>query len=683
MARCGVFLYDHRMDAGPHHPRRLRYRLALVTILLVAAGLRFHALPQIPPGMTHDEADHGLDAWGVVQGERPLYFTVGYGREPLFDYSTALLMTFFGPSYLAGRLTAVFFSLFLIASMAAWTRRAFDAPTALLAAAGLAVAFWPLMTARHALRTVTMPAVFVPGLLGFWRGMHAAHHGRRAWPYWLVSGLVLGLSFYTYIPARITWLLLPAAALYLWLRRVPEARRVLKGAAIASLLALLAGLPLFAYLGANPGAEVRIAQLAEPLRRAAEGSFEPLFDNVRRALLLFSVRGDSEWRYNIPGRPWLPLLPSLLFFGGLLLASWQALRARPRAGVAAFTALLWLLLGLAPALVTGPELSTTQAIALQPVLFLFPALALVAGSHWLAPTLRQPAPRLLALVALPLFFGWLVHTYGAYFVDWARQPEVAVQYEADLVAVVRYLDAEEAETVAISTDAPGRFHDAATAQLFRTGSEVTLRWFDGRHSLLLPGAPGRSSLFFTQAAPPAPALLPYLEAVADEVDVLPQGHRYHVDNAGSFQQLYPQFTPSFHSLSTELSTDAVFAGIVRFRGVDAPTAAQPGDTVMLASLWEVVGEAPPDLVLFTHLLDADGKPVAQVDRLDVPSEQWQPGDLFVQLHEVVIPLELAGGAYQMSTGFYPAADWRQRLPLVTGGEASGDTLALPPLEVRP
>ena len=77
----------------------------LILILLAAASLRLVGLSSIPPGLTHDEADHGLDAWGVVNGIRPAYFTVGYGREPFFDYATAGLMTFLGPSYLAGRLT--------------------------------------------------------------------------------------------------------------------------------------------------------------------------------------------------------------------------------------------------------------------------------------------------------------------------------------------------------------------------------------------------------------------------------------------------------------------------------------------------------------------------------------------------------------------------------------------------
>ena len=141
-----------------HVPRRLAW---MVLILLVASFMRLHDLPQIPPGMTHDEADHGLDAWGVVQGERPIYFTVGYGREPLYDYSTAALMAFLGPTFLAGRLTSVFFSLSLIAGSYAWLRQALNGRVALLTVAGLSLGFWPLMTARQALRSEALPAVLV------------------------------------------------------------------------------------------------------------------------------------------------------------------------------------------------------------------------------------------------------------------------------------------------------------------------------------------------------------------------------------------------------------------------------------------------------------------------------------------------------------------------------------------
>ncbi len=40
----------------------------LLLILLAGAFLRIALLTEVPPGLTHDEADHGLDAWGDQWG---------------------------------------------------------------------------------------------------------------------------------------------------------------------------------------------------------------------------------------------------------------------------------------------------------------------------------------------------------------------------------------------------------------------------------------------------------------------------------------------------------------------------------------------------------------------------------------------------------------------------------------
>ncbi|HEY1409085.1 MAG TPA: hypothetical protein VF434_09090, partial [Promineifilum sp.] len=62
--------------------RLLRLGLVLL-ILLAAAAFRLVDLPSvptgttgIPPGMSHDEADHGLTAWGILNGARDIYFTI-------------------------------------------------------------------------------------------------------------------------------------------------------------------------------------------------------------------------------------------------------------------------------------------------------------------------------------------------------------------------------------------------------------------------------------------------------------------------------------------------------------------------------------------------------------------------------------------------------------------------------
>ena len=165
------------MKTAIGRPPRLASRAWIVLILLAAAVLRLVALNDAPPGMTHDEADHGLTALSILDGARALYFPIGYGREPLYDYVTAAVMRATGPTILAGRLTSVYAGLLLIAAVYAWARRAFGAPVALLTAAGLAVGFWPLMTARQALRSSMLPAVSALGVLFFWVGVFPRARG--------------------------------------------------------------------------------------------------------------------------------------------------------------------------------------------------------------------------------------------------------------------------------------------------------------------------------------------------------------------------------------------------------------------------------------------------------------------------------------------------------------------------
>lgn len=693
---------------------RFRHRALLLLLLLAGAFLRLHDLPHTPPGMTHDEADHGLDAWSVVEGARPLYFTVGYGREPFYDYSTAALMSFLGPSYLAGRLTAVFFSLILLAGTYAWVRRAFDPQTALLTAAGLAVSFWPVMVARHALRTVTMPALFVLAVVLFWRAARIERgplpgdrsQRRERLITFAAAGAILGLTFYTYFPARIMWLLFPALLIWLALLRRPLPWR---GTALMLLLAGAVAAPLFAFLAANPGAEARLDQLAAPLTAATEGNFEPLLDNALASLRTFTVSGDTLWRYNVPGRPLLPWALGLFFYLGLALAAvcvaqalWRALRKRGgnvagpsfcAPGPALFMALAWLIGGFSPALITGPEASTTRVAAMQPVLYLFPALALTS----LARLVGRPRRRwLLPLSAVLLFSYLFVDTARTYFHVWGTAPAVHVQYESNVVRAAGYLNDHPSTTAAISTNEPDRFHDPATARMFLRPALTFPRWFDGRHSLLLPGEE-EATLLITPEAPLHPMLANLVERMATDTTErrAPGGagerllvHRlegHFVDNQGEFETTYPQFSPEINSLSTELSTPPLFGDTISFLGQQSPAAAEPGETILIATLWRVERPTQAELVLFTHLLptSGEGQPLAQADRLDAPSAFWRSGDLFIQLHELRLPPDLPAGDYPLDVGFYHRADWRRRLPLALDGAVAGDALRLATLTVRP
>jgi hypothetical protein len=502
----------------------------------------------------------------------------------------------------------------------------------------------------------------------------------------------MGITFYSYMPARIMWLLFPAQWVYWLLFDRERARQTWRGTLLVLMLAAAVGAPLFIYLQTT-GAEVRLSQLSGPLNAARAGDFAPLWANVWASLRLFTVEGDALWRYNIPGRPFLTPLFGWLFYVGLALALWYALR-RPasvskRIHAASALALIWLVGGAAPALITGPEASMTRAIALLPVLYLFPALTLDTVWRWVT---RSPAERpnvatvrFSTVLLLTFFFlTQLSETMSAYFVTWANAPEVRVQYEQTLVAAINYLNDAPPGVAAISSPSPDRFHDPSTALMTLRNDGVSLRWFNGLSSLLLP-QDGVSTLIFSDWAALNPALAPYVDS-AELQTTLP----LRDDDLNRPLTIYSIDGPAVADvlLTTRLTpvVPVTFDQHVTLLGYEwLQPPAQAGDTVQLATLWRA--EQPLDgVVLFTHVLAApDQPPLAQADRLDVPSYFWQPGDIFVQLHTVTWPAGVDSAEFLINVGAYtqPAPGQFQRLNAVQDGVALGDAYTLTTIEVAP
>jgi 4-amino-4-deoxy-L-arabinose transferase-like glycosyltransferase len=675
----------------------------LILILLAAASLRLAAIDRAPPGLTHDEADHGLAAWGVVQGIRPIYFTVGYGREPLYDYATSILMTFMGPSFLAGRLTSVFLSLILLAATYAWANRAFGRKTALLVASGLGLSFWAVMTGRQALRSITLPAVFVLAVYFFWRAIEMSSSasdgpGRSGlfhrWPgfsRFALAGLLLGLTLYTYVPARVMWLLFPIMLTLLFAYDRRRLRAVWPGTLLALGLALLLATPLLLYLNANPGVEERITELSGPLSAARHGDLEPLLKNVGESVLLPTFKGDGQWRYNIPGQPLLPPALAVFFYVGLAIGLVWLLRggrkepdahrpadARLPRQVGYLFALAWLILGLSPALVSGPDLSTTRAIAAQPVIYVFPAIALSAILSWKTLPRRVTA----GLIVL-LFVGFGLQTAGDYFIRWAQAPQVRVQYETSLVQTLAYIRSQVSMATAISTTTPNKYHSPAVATLMLADEDNGLRWFDGNYSLLLPQA-DESRIIFSGFAPLNPHLSAYFDfapvaaVLVNEDDADQPIWVFEVDG----RRLGASWLDSFDVALAGASIARApvrFGDSLEYLGYQRLEAGE-ADQLLIATLWRALRPLN-QAMLFTHLLGPDGRPLAQDDRLDVPGESWLSGDLFIQLHQIDLASVEPDRAYPLAVGVY-TTDTMQRLPILVDGQEYGDHLLLPEVTIN-
>lgn len=196
----------------------------MVLALLVAAALRLPALTTVPPGAHYDEAANGVLAGDIgLRGERPIFIPSYTGKEPLFFYAAGGLMRALGPSLFALRLTAAFIGLLTVAATYRLGREMLaDRRIALLAAALLAISFWHILFSRLGFRAISQPLLQALAVAALFRGLRS---GR--WPWLWLAGLLIGLTAYTYLAARLFPVLLAVALLPLLLTTpipVPSAR---------------------------------------------------------------------------------------------------------------------------------------------------------------------------------------------------------------------------------------------------------------------------------------------------------------------------------------------------------------------------------------------------------------------------------------------------------------------------
>jgi len=293
---------------------RLEWVLPLI-VLCLAAGLRLWRLDSAPPGLTHDEAGHGQDALAILSGARPIYETIGYGREPLYDYAVAFAMALLGRTdYLVLRWVSAIFGILTVAGAYFWARRAFGPWEAILTSGWLAGSFWGVATSRQALRSTVLPALLIAAVYTWWRGVFDDEDRRYVVVGWFVAaGLLLGATLWTYMAARVTWVLFLAMPLHILVTDRRRFRIRWPAMLLTLVLAGAVAAPMFIWLQRNPGAEQRFSQLGEPLRLISQGDFRAVWANSLDALRMFTVQADDLWVYNVSGRPWLGLLERLLF----------------------------------------------------------------------------------------------------------------------------------------------------------------------------------------------------------------------------------------------------------------------------------------------------------------------------------------------------------------------------------
>ena len=668
----------------------MRKTLLLISvILLVALALRLFRLTEIPPGLTHDEANHGREAVEILDGVLRYYFPLNYGSEPLYSYTAAAFMFLIGENLFALRLVNVLFGLAAIVATAVWARQAFDKATALVGAGLLAVSFGPIASSREALRAGMLPFFMVLAVWFFWQIVcnPCAEEGdaaARVPPSRLrMTGFVLGFAlslvatFHIYLAARVSWLLFPLFLLYLALFFRSDFRRSWRPALAGLLLAGLLLLPMFLYLSNNPNDQTRLSMLSGTLGQVAAVELLPIISNGAEAFLAFFWPGYGYQflAYNIPGRPDLDLLSAILFIIGLVVSLW-----RWRQPTYAFL-LLWFATGIIPSLVTGSTANTTRNLAALPAVYLLPAVGFVFVGRAVAQRFHWSQRAVLTVGAVAWLAAVAFISARDYFTIWGESAAVRGAYQQTLVQELAYLEEREIETapVVLSTVYPGPAHDASIALVLGGENSKEYRWIDARKAMLLPHS-GEAYAVIPASTPPHHAFSEYLQLLdsvtlrSDDLD--PEFSTYAL--VDDWRQAGDALDPLADFGSAVQLVDAAWLSPL----------ARPGESAELLTRWQVtdpnnIGPVhppafQPDTVFFTHLLDADGSIVSQRDALDAPSWSWQTGDTILQIHQLELPADLAAGAYQPVVGIYDRQSG-ERLPVHDGSGRTAETAVPGPL----
>ena len=631
----------------------------LIVIMLVAAALRAVGIVELsPPGLEHDEVAHWLINRDILDGNHALYFAEAYGHEAGFHYLQTPFIALLGDNILALRLPSVFTGILLVSLCYSLARKLFDLKTALVAAALLAVLFWPVFYSRLALRPISLPLLSGASLYFWWQGWtkglgpeNGSKTSKGLTPSWLfiISAALAGLSLYTYMASRVVPIFYILYSLYLFMFHRVQFRINWRWIAQFFIVFLLVSAPLVIFLLSNPGVESRLSEVNQPLVSLLDGDIRPILDNAIKIIAMFGVRGDPLWRQNIAFLPVFEPVVALFFYIGVGISLWRFKESRHA------LLLLWLFTSLIPSLVTIDAPSSIRIINALPIITIFPVIGLEV-IHYLgrlstvSTKLSTKFWRNVTIISLSLvFFIYIGRTAFGVFSTWSADDEVSFVWQKAFADSAAFLDSSGANGPAAIAGWTPETMDPPTMELSLQREDLSLRFFDPSNSLILPAAAVDSPLRIIR-----PTVLPLNPTL--ETSLVDLG--FEAQEMGSFT-LYDH--NQIQAVQPEIYYRASFGEELLFLGYDLTGPCEVGGECQLTTYWQVLSPVDEPRSIFLHLVDGSGEIITQDDALGAPPVHWREGDLLLQLLSIDIPPDAKPAALNLGL-YHPVTGERVSLP---------------------
>ena len=641
----------------------------------LAGALRFLGLGDVPPGLYHDEAFNGLDALKVLEGSSPIYFAANHGREPFFIYLVAATVGSLGRTPGALRLAAAICGTLTIPATFFMTRAWFNRRTALLSAAVLATNLWHIQLSRVGFRAVTLPLAIAVLL---WSGGRAVRSRRSG--AWFLTGILYGLSFYTYTAARTTPLALFSLAVYLLV--VGEVDQVWPGVLHLAVGTLVALAPLGIYTihhwDVVMGRPAQVSVLSSSVNQG--DLWGTLGQQVVRTAGMFFVKGDTIARHNAPGRPVFTPLMGVPFMVGTVSA---AVRARRRE-IAPALMLIWSGAMTVPTLAAADAPHFLRAVGVLPPLAVIPALGLDEAWQAAARLGRHRWGSIALCMVLALSLGV---TARDYFVQYGASPEARYAFEAaaaELAAEVNRFTGTgwDGEGMAIrGKPDSGDRHVHLDARLWQAWRGLAFL-VPEQESLLRfqpdsppPVEPDRETLLFLW---PYDDLKPYLAELPRPVRIAPRTGP--LTRGDLEEKAYPAYA-SYHIQPMEEHTPTTLA---RFGDAIELTdvSVERSDREWRVNLaWSAATAPDTDYTAVVYACDgrcsqATAQDDAQPGGRYYPTHWWRPGDVVVDVRALKLPAEELRTP-KLAVGLYAWPSLERLSVTSPSGPARADAFILP------
>ncbi len=434
--------------------QRLVHLTAIVAIVVLAAVLRFANLDDAPPGLHHDEATNGYDAYSSLKtgcdrwGQRWPIVLEAFGRS---DHRTALYAYLIVPFHavlgadhltLATRMPAALVGVLAVMCVYVLVSKTHGRGTGLWAALMLALSPWHLQLSRFGHESTLTAGVTVCALMfmafGRWplRGGTERTGMLRAVPLG-AAGAIFSLGLYTYPSMRLFTPAFLVAAAWIYRRELAGAWSDRKGRRAAGTMFLAC------FSVAAPMVFLCLTRWDQLMARAEQVSLfhnstsfgESLLTSVTQYADHFSPRwllteGDRYTIQSPPGYGQLSFVAGFL----LLIGAYVAIRDRHK-NRSGMLVLAWLLLHPLSASITDSGPHALRSACGLPAFQWLAAIGCTATVLLLGTSTARRRWTGIACLLMVAANGAVVA--GDYFGRWSRDPWVSALYQRDLRDAMR------------------------------------------------------------------------------------------------------------------------------------------------------------------------------------------------------------------------------------------------------